>query len=85
MATLDDQDLKAIRDLIDVELDQKLDEKLGEKLSHLPTKDEFYGKMDDVIGELKAMREEVSILSHQVADHGDRLEKIENHVGISSN
>lgn len=85
MATLDDQDLRAIRDLIDVELDETLDEKLGEKLSHLPTKDEFYEKMDEVMRELQAMREEVSVLSHQVADHDDRLEKVESHLGISSN
>ena len=41
--------------------------------------------MDEVMGELKAMREEVAIQTHQVADYDDRLEKIENPVGISSN
>jgi len=48
-------------------------------IGNLPT------KMDEVMGELKAMREEVAIQTHQVADHDDRLEKIESHVGISSN
>ena len=37
------------------------------------------------MGELKTMREEHAVLGHQVADHEDRIEKIENHVGISSN
>ena len=37
------------------------------------------------MGELKATREEVVISSHQVADHSDRLEKIEVRLGISSN
>ena len=81
MATLDDQDLKAIQDLIDVTLDEKLDE----KISHLPTKDEFYVKMDEVMGELKTIREEVAVLGHQVSDHHDRLEKLESDQDTSSN
>jgi predicted nuclease with TOPRIM domain len=85
MATLDNDDLKAIKALVEVTIDERLDEKLDEKLSHLPTKDEFYEKMDQVMGELKSIREEHAVLSHQVADHDDRIEKIENHVGISSN
>ena len=85
MATLDDQDLKAIKGLIEVTLDEKLDEKLDERLSFLPTKDEFYGKMDEVMGELKAIREEVTVLGHRVSEHDDRLEKLESDQGISSN
>ena len=84
MATLDSDDLKAIKDLIEVTVDEKLDEKLDAKLSHLPTKDEFYGKMDEVMGELKAIREELAVLGHQVSDHGDRIEKIESHLGTIS-
>ena len=48
-------------------------------IGNLPTKDELYTKMDEVMGELKAIQ------THQVADQDDRLEKIESHVGISSN
>jgi hypothetical protein len=46
MATLDNDDLNAIKGLIEVTFDEKLDEKLDDKLSHIPTKDEFYTKMD---------------------------------------
>jgi hypothetical protein len=39
MATLDNDDLKAIKGLIEVTFEEKLGEKLDEKLSYLPTKD----------------------------------------------
>ena len=84
MAKLDSEDLKAIKALIEVTLDEK---ELVTKsdISHLPTKDEFYNKMDEVMGELKTVREEQTLLSHRVSDHGDRIEKIEDHLDISSN
>ena len=81
MAKLHDGDLQAIKDLIEVTVDEKLDEKLDEKWRHLPTKDEFYGTMDKIMGELKAIREEVAVLGHQVSDHEDRLQKIESDLG----
>jgi predicted nuclease with TOPRIM domain len=84
MAKLDSEDLKAIKDLIEVTIEDKLDERLDAKLSHLPTKDEFYGKMDEVMGELKTIREEVAVLGHQVSDHDDRIEKVESHLGMAS-
>ena len=83
MAKLDDADLKAIKGLIEVTIEEK-ELVTKEDISHLPTKDEFYGKMDEVVSELKAVREEQSVLSHQVSDHADRLEKVENHLGVSS-
>jgi len=87
MATLDTDDLQKIKQLIEVSLGEVIETTLVTKddLGHLPTKDEFYSKMDEVMGELKATREEVAVQTHQVADHDDRLEKLENHVGISSN
>ena len=50
MATLDKDDLNAIKTAIDSNFDEKFDERLDEKCSHLPTKDEFYAKMDEVMG-----------------------------------
>jgi len=87
MATLDTDDLQKIKQLIEVSLGEVIETTLVTKddLGHLPTKDEFYGKMDEVMGELKAAREEQAVISHQLSDHDDRIEKIENHVGISSN
>ncbi len=84
MAKLDSDDLKAIKALIEVTIDEK---ELVSKadLSHLPTKDEFYSKMDEVMGELKTIREEQTVQSHQLSDHEDRLEKVESKVGLTSN
>jgi len=84
MATLDNDDFKAIKALIEVTIDEK---ELVTKsdISHLPTKDEFYTKMDEVMGELKAIREEQPLQSHKLSEHSDRIGKIESHLGISSN
>lgn len=35
------------------------------KISHLPSKNEFYTKMDEVMGELKTSREEQTVQSHE--------------------
>jgi chromosome segregation ATPase len=88
MAVLDANDLKAIKDLMEVTVEEVIEKKgvvTKDYIGNLPTKDELYTKMDEVMRELKAIREEVAIQTHQVADHDDRLEKIESHVGISSN
>lgn len=85
MATLDNDDLKAIKDLMEVTLDERLDEKLNERLGYLPTKDEFYLKMDEVMGELKAIREEQTVQSQHLSDHADRLDKLEPGQEASSN
>lgn len=65
-------------DEIEKILDQKLDEKFDQRFSHLPTKDDFFNKMDEVMGELKAIREERETQADVLSDHGDRLEKLEN-------
>jgi hypothetical protein len=87
MATLDNDDLKALKDLMQVTIEEAIETKglvTKEDVSHLPTKDEFYGKMDEVMGELKTIREEQAVQSHQLSNHSDRIEKIESHLGISS-
>ncbi|HEY3310335.1 MAG TPA: hypothetical protein VGK00_01735 [Anaerolineales bacterium] len=88
MATLDNDDLKAIKGLLEVTIDEAIETKAlvtKDDIGHLPTKDEFYGKMDDVMGELKAIREEQAVQGHQLSDHEERIEKIEDHLGTSSN
>lgn len=59
------------------EIEKTLDEKLDEKLKLLPSKDEFYEKMDDVMGELKAIREEQTAGSGILSEHSDVLENHE--------
>jgi hypothetical protein len=80
MAKLDSDDLKAIKDLIEVTVEDVIERKelvTKSDISHLPTKDEFYGTMDKVMGELRAIREEVSVLGHQVSENDDRIDKLE--------
>lgn len=52
-------------------------EKLDEKTKFLPTKYEFYQKMDKVIGELKAVRESQEMHAGDHARISDRLDKLE--------
>ena len=78
MATLDGNHLKTIKDLIEVTIEEVIDRKgIATKahIGNLQTKDEFHGKMDQVMGELKAIREEQTPLTHRVANHEDRSEK----------
>jgi hypothetical protein len=88
MATLDNDDFKALKDLMQVTIEEAIETKelvTKEDVNHLPTKDDFYTKMDEVMGELKTIREEQALQSQHLSDHDDRLEKIEDHLGISSN
>lgn len=88
MATLDNDDFKALKDLMQVTIEDAIETKglvTKKDISHLPTKDEFYTKMDEVMGELKIIREEQTLQSQHLSDHDDRLEKIEDHLSIPSN
>ncbi|OGU57825.1 MAG: hypothetical protein A2V66_10885 [Ignavibacteria bacterium RBG_13_36_8] len=59
------------------EIEQIVDEQIEEKTKNLPTKDDFYEKMDEVVGELKVIREELPVVNHHLSDHEDRIEKID--------
>ena len=82
---LTQRDFDRLEKLIDALLEAKLEEKLTDKLKYLPTKDDFYKKMDEVMGELKAIREEHSISAYQVADHEERLEVLEKKIKLLAN
>jgi len=62
------------------EIETIIDEKLDEKLKLLPSKDEFYEKMDEVMGELKAIREEQIASSGTLSEHSDVLENHETRI-----
>lgn len=53
-----------------------------EKIRNLPTKEEFFAKMDEVMKELETIRDEQTIISHQVSDHEDRLERLEENTAV---
>mgnify|MGYP001603847250 CR=1 FL=1 len=52
-------------------------EELKEKVSNLPTKQEFFTKMDEVMNELKTIREEHVVLNGKVDRTDERVENLE--------
>ena len=80
--SLTDDDLKNIKTLIKITIDE--DETLVRKddLKHLPTKNEFYDQMDEIMGELKAIREEQTVQSFRLTNHEDRVGVIEKKLQI---
>jgi len=59
------------------EIKKVIEEKLEEKIRLLPTKEEFFSKMDELMGELSAIRDEQTIIGHQVSDQEERLSALE--------
>ena len=87
--TLTKKDYDQIRQIVEltleIKLDEVLDKKLEEKLSHLPSKEEFYKKMDEIMGELKTIREGQEILTHKVyRNHEPRIKRVEKKLQIQS-
>ena len=64
------------------EIEKMVDEKFEEQLRNIPSKDEFFTKMDEVVGELKGIREEVTVVTHQVSGHEDRITTLEKTVEL---
>lgn len=54
------------------------------EIKFLPTKEEYFNSMDRLMGEVKKGREEQEAISEGLSQHGDRLEKLEEKVGIVS-
>jgi hypothetical protein len=57
-------------------------------VAHLPTKTEFYTAMDKIMGEIKAMREELAIVTgyeDKIEDHEDRITAVEKKLITSAN
>lgn len=67
--TLTQKDIDEIREVVK--------EEVGERTKNLSTKDEFLGKMDEAMGELKAIREEQTAISGQLSNHEDRITSLE--------
>ncbi|MBI4157509.1 hypothetical protein HY502_01535 [Candidatus Woesebacteria bacterium] len=88
--TLTDKDLKNIKELMEVTIVEKLDAAIENEiatksdLSHLPTKEEFFSRTDETMGELKAMREEHIVASGQISDHEDRIVRLEQKTGLTT-
>lgn len=57
---------------------------LRQEFSHLPTKEEFYQRMDLLTGELRDEREENTIQQAKLEDHESRLSKLETSLNLSA-
>lgn len=67
------------------EIEKVVDKKIEERTKNLPTKEEFFDREDKIMGELKVVREEITILSglnRKVNNHEDRIGKVEKKLGI---
>ncbi len=74
---LTQQDLEAIGQLFDIRIDKALEEKLTEKLRDYPTRQEFLSHMDQIMTELKAIRQEQEFQTYRLRDHEDRITVLE--------
>ncbi len=85
--TLSDKDFERMEESIGTIFDQKIEEKhlvTLEDINHLPTKDEFFKKEDEVLTELQKLREEVSVTTHQYKRTNKKVDLIDDHLGIST-
>ncbi|HSX49174.1 MAG TPA: hypothetical protein VLE44_02865 [Candidatus Saccharimonadales bacterium] len=83
-------DIDDLKDWIESIMDQKLGletgQTLDDKLKYLPSRDDFYTESDKLMGGLKKIDEEITILSdmkRQVNNHQDVLEKVGKKLNIS--
>lgn len=60
-----------------------------EEIRFIPTKDDFFNRMDQLMGEVQAMREDFAIIGSRTSEHTDeiedhevRLSKVENHLHL---
>ena len=59
-------------------------QKVEEKIDLIPTKEEYFDSMSKLMGEVKKSREEQEVIGDTLSQHNDRLEILEEKVGISS-
>ena len=52
-------------------------EEVKGQTKHLPNKDEFYGAMDKISGELQGIREEIVGMKSTYDDHEERISSLE--------
>ena len=59
-------------------------DRLYKRINLLPTKDEFFRKMDEVVTELQTTRDEQVVMNGQITGNTERIENLEEHVGIKT-
>lgn len=64
---IDNDSMLTIKDL------EEIEQLIYDKTKFLPTKDEFYKMMDELMGEIKTVREEMAMMNNRSKDFFDRL------------
>ena len=71
-------DLRSIKTIMEITFDEKAEHFVTkDDLKYLPSKQEFYSKMDEVMGELKIIREGQEILVPKVYNLDKRVTALE--------
>jgi len=55
-----------------------------EEIKFLPTKEEFFSRMDKLSGEIEKVRQEQILHSDQHQEINDRFERVDKHLGVST-
>lgn len=83
--SLTKSDKEWVKDVLDITLESVLDkqeQKFEAKIAEI--KDDFYTKIDPVLKEVMAAREECELLSNKVySDHEPRITKVEKKVSVA--
>ena len=77
----------AIKNLLEVTINDIIETKelvTKKDISHLPTKDEFYEQTGEILKRLENLEMEKNVLSNRVSKQDDKIEKIETHLGLST-
>lgn len=53
-------------------------------ISHLPTKQDFYNKMDEVMSELKIIRDNQEVNTHRITSNEKQITHIKDKLSLSS-
>lgn len=85
MLTTDDKNIivRLVTSIVKVDSDA-LKKELTAKIDMLPTKDEFFTRMDKLSGEIKKVREEQIVHAGAHSDINDRFDRIDTHLHIST-
>ncbi|PIQ70032.1 hypothetical protein COS55_03875 [Candidatus Shapirobacteria bacterium CG03_land_8_20_14_0_80_40_19] len=68
------------------EIDEVKDQirEVKDSINLIPTKEEHFNSMDELMGEVKKVREEQEVIGDTLFQHNNRLEKLETKIGITS-
>lgn len=69
--------------IVKVDIDA-LRKELKDEFKNLPTKDEFFSRMDELSAEIKKVWEEQIVHSGDHSEIDNRFERVDTHLGIST-